>query len=71
MQQQDKQLKEMFKNCAPFTKCISKINNTQVDNAKDLNVTMLPHSLIEYGDNYSKVFGIYDNITEMSRLIPF
>ena len=25
----------IFKNCAPFTNCISKINNTQVDNAKD------------------------------------
>ena len=23
--------KALFKNCAPFTKCISKINNTQVD----------------------------------------
>ena len=25
-----------FKNCAPFTKCISEINNTQIDNAKDM-----------------------------------
>ena len=25
--------KVMFKNCAPFIKCISKINNTQIDNA--------------------------------------
>ena len=24
-----------FKNCAPFTNCISEINNTLVDNAKD------------------------------------
>ena len=22
-----------FKNCAPFTKCISRINNTDIDNA--------------------------------------
>ena len=28
--------KIIFKNCAPFTDCISKINNTQVDNAKDI-----------------------------------
>ena len=28
--------KVIFKNCAPFTNCISKINNTQVDNAKDI-----------------------------------
>ena len=24
----------IFKNCAPFTDCISEINNTQIDNAK-------------------------------------
>ena len=26
--------KVIFKNCAPFTNCISKINNTQIDNAE-------------------------------------
>ena len=29
-----------FKNCSPFTDCISKINNTQIDNAKDIEVDM-------------------------------
>ena len=29
-----------FKNCAPFTNCISEINNTQVDDAKDINIVM-------------------------------
>ena len=24
-----------FKNCAPFINCISEVNNTQIDNAKD------------------------------------
>ena len=28
--------KVIFKSCAPFTNCISEINNTQIDNAKDL-----------------------------------
>ena len=32
--------KVIFKNCAPFTNCISKINNTQVDNAKDIDIVM-------------------------------
>ena len=27
--------KVIFKNCAPFTNCITEINNPQVDNAKD------------------------------------
>ena len=29
-----------FKNCAPFTKCISRINNTEIDNAKDIDIVM-------------------------------
>ena len=29
-----------FKNCAPFTDCISKINNIQVDTLEDLDVVM-------------------------------
>ena len=30
----------VFKNCAPFTNCISEINNTQIDNAKDFDTVM-------------------------------
>ena len=44
--------KVIFKNCAPFTICISEINNTQVDNAKDLDAVMSMYNLIEYSDNY-------------------
>ena len=29
-----------FKNYAPFTNCISEINNTQTDNAKDIDIVM-------------------------------
>ena len=47
----------IFKNCAPFTDCITEINNTQVDNAKDLDVVMPMYNLIEYNDNYSKTSG--------------
>ena len=47
----------MFKNYAPFTNCISKINNTQVDNAKDIDIVMPMYNLIEYSDNYSKTSG--------------
>ena len=49
--------KVIFKNCAPFTNCISEINNTQVDNAKDIDTAMPIYNLIEYGDNYSKTSG--------------
>ena len=46
-----------FKNCAPFTNYISKINNAQVDNAKDINIVMPMYNLIEYSDNYAKTTG--------------
>ena len=46
-----------FKNCAPFTNCISEINNTQVDNAKDIDIVMPMYNLIEYSDNYAKTTG--------------
>ena len=49
--------KEIFKNCAPFTNCIHEINNTQVDNAKDINIVMPMYNLIEYSDNYLKTSG--------------
>ena len=49
--------KVTFKNCAPFTDCISKINNTQIDNAKDIDIVMPMYSLIEYSDNHSKTSG--------------
>ena len=43
-----------FKNCAPFTICISRINNTDIDNALDTDIVMPMYNLIEYRDNYSK-----------------
>ena len=43
-----------FKNCAPFTKCISRINNTEIDNTKDIDIVMRMYSLNEYSNNCSK-----------------
>ena len=40
------------KNFAPFTDCIRKINNTQIDNTKDIDIVMPMYNLIEYSDNY-------------------
>ena len=37
-----------FKNCTPFTKCISRINNTDTDNAHDIDIVMPMYNLIEY-----------------------
>ena len=70
-QEADERDKEVvFKNRAPFTDCISKINNTQKDNAKDLNVVTPVYSFIEYSDNFQKISGSYGgNITEMKLMI--
>ena len=46
-----------FENCAPFTKCISWINNTDIDNAHDFDIVMSMYNLIDYSDNYSKTSG--------------
>ena len=47
----------IFKNWAPFTKCISTINGTDTDNAQDIDIVMPVYNLIEYSDNYSKTSG--------------
>ena len=47
----------IFKNCAPFTDYISKINNTEIDNAKDITIVMPMYNLKEYSNNYSKTSG--------------
>ena len=47
----------MFKHFAPFTNCISSINNTEIDNVEYINVVMLIYNLIEYSNNYSKTSG--------------
>ena len=36
-----------FKNCAPLTKCITKIDETTIDDADDLDLVMSMYNLIE------------------------
>ena len=50
--------KIIFKNCALFTKCMSKINKTQIDDVHDVDGVMSMYDLIEYSDNYSKTSGM-------------
>ena len=46
-----------FKNNAPFTNCISKINNILIDNAEDLDIVMPIHNVLDYSKNYRKTTG--------------
>ena len=57
--------KVIFKNCALCTNCISEINNTQVDNAKDIDIVMPMYNLIEYSDNYLKYLEVCGNTVKI------
>ena len=50
-------LEVVLENCAPFTDCISEIDNTHIDNAKDIDVVVPMYNLIKYSNNYSKTSG--------------
>ena len=49
--------KVTFKIFAPFTDFISEISNTQVENAKDIDLVTPMYNLIEYSDNDLKTSG--------------
>ena len=38
----------------PFTNCISRINNTQADDAHDIDTVMPMYNSMVYSDNFSK-----------------
>ena len=47
----------ILKNNAPFISCVLKINGTLIENAKDLDIVMPMHNLLDYSKNYSKASG--------------
>ena len=61
--------KVIFKNCAPFPSCITEINKTQVNNAKDIDIVMPMYNLKEYSNVYMKTSGnLWQYQREMSQL---
>ena len=46
-----------FRICAPFTRCVTHINDEHVEKAQNLDIIMSMHKLIEYSDNYSDQSG--------------
>ena len=48
----DNNTKVPFKNCAPFRKCRTEINETFIDEVEHINIAMPMYNLIEYSDNY-------------------
>ena len=51
----------IFKNCAPFKDCRKEINDSFVNYADFVNISMHMYNLIEYSDNYSDTWGSLSN----------
>ena len=54
--------KVIFKKCAPFTNCRSEINNTEIDNAKDINIVMpknIARIIQKHLEAYGNIIKIY------------
>ena len=49
--------KVAFKNCSPFRKCRIEINETFINEAEHINITVPMYNLIEYSNNYSDTSG--------------
>ena len=47
----------VFKNNAPFKSCISKVNNTFIDNSENLYIVIPMYNFLEYSDNYLMTSG--------------
>ena len=43
-----------FRNNAPFTNCIPKINKVLIVNAEDIDIVMPTYNLLEYSKNYQR-----------------
>ena len=46
-----------FKNCSPFTRCVTHLNNEHVETADNLNIIMNMYNLLEYFDNFADSSG--------------
>ena len=46
-----------FKNCGPFTRYVTHINDEHVETAKNVDIIMPMYNLIEYSDNYADYSG--------------
>ena len=59
--------KVALKNCVPFRKCRTEINDTSIDEEEHINIAtpMYKYNLIEYRDNYSDASEVYGSLKEM------
>ena len=55
-----------FKNCAPFTRCVTHINDEHVKTAKDLDIIMTMNNLIEYSVTMQILLEVYFSLKEIN-----
>ena len=55
-----------FKNCAPFTRCVTHINDEHVETAENFDIIMPMYNLIEYSDNYADSLEVYISLKEVN-----
>ena len=61
---------ETFKNCAPFTDFVSKINTTEIENTKDVDTVMPTYNLRECSNIYSKTsWSLWQHYRKVPALI--
>ena len=53
----DNNTKAAFKNCAPFRKCRTEINESFIDETEHIHIVMPMYNLIKYSDNHSDTSG--------------
>ena len=67
----DANTRASFKNCAPYTKCITHINYEHVDGVHNLDIIMPMYNLIEYSDKYSDTSGSLWQFKRDESLVKF
>ena len=55
-----------FKNCVPFTRCVTHINDEDVKTAENLDIVIPMYNLIEYSDNIQILLDVNISLKEMN-----
>ena len=55
-----------FKNCVPFTICVTHINDEDVKTAENLDIVIPMYNLIEYSDNIQILLDVNISLKEMN-----
>ena len=58
----------MFKNCDPFRRCVTHINDERIDTAENLDIITTMYNLLEYYDNYADPSASLYQLKKMSRV---